>query len=178
MEVSEKQRNTQTDLLHIYRELFPVCARWVRSQHGTPEDAQDLFQDALIIYLEKTGKEASMIVSAEAYIIGITKHLWIRKFHKSLSSVSLTAFEQTLSIPVDFNPAVNTMKLLRFLEIAGRNCLELLTRFYYEKRSMKDLSASMGYGSERSATVQKYKCIEKLRNSIKQRTLSYEDFTE
>jgi DNA-directed RNA polymerase specialized sigma24 family protein len=180
MEVLEKQlkarATVETDYLQLYEELFPVCARWVRSMNGSLNDAEDIFQDALVIYFEK--KETTITTSPDAYILGITKHLWIRKFEKSKSIVSLTDLEKTLTIPESFFPSINTVRLLDFLESTGRNCLELLRTFYYEKLSVKELCSKMGYRSQHSATVQKYKCIEKLRTSIKQRSLSYEDFTE
>ncbi len=169
----------ETDYLQLYEELFPICAQWVRSMNGSLNDAEDIFQDALIIYFEKiNNNELNVATSSEAYILGITRHLWIRKFEKSKSTVSLNALEKTLSIPENFYPSINTVRLLDFLESTGRNCLELLRIFYFEKFSMKELSSRMGYRSEHSATVQKYKCLEKLRTSIKQKSLSYEDFTE
>lgn len=179
MEVLEKQEAraiVRVDYAQLYEALFPVCARWVRSMNGSLDDAEDIFQDALIIYLEK--KEASTALSPEAYILGITKHLWIRKYEKGKAMVSLTDLEKTIAIPESFFPSIDTIRLLDFLESTGRNCLELLRTFYYEKLSMKALCLKMGYRSEHSATVQKYKCIEKLRASVKQKSLSYEDFTE
>src|SRR4051812_40001844 len=109
MEVLEKQikipATTDADYLHLYEKLFPVCAKWVRSMNGSLDDAEDIFQDALIIYFEK--KETTIPMSPEAYILGITKHLWIRKFEKRKSIVSLTDLERTLTIPEDFFPSIH-----------------------------------------------------------------------
>jgi hypothetical protein len=43
---------------------------------------------------------------------------------------------------------------------------------------MKELADLFGYAGERSATVQKYKCIEKVRETVKEQSLAYEDFIE
>jgi len=54
----------------------------------------------------------------------------------------------------------------------------LLRAFYYDKLSMSKIANRFGFSSERSATVQKYKCLEKVRDLVKEKSLSYEDFLE
>jgi len=43
---------------------------------------------------------------------------------------------------------------------------------------MKDVSEKFGFSGERSATAQKFKCLEKIRSVVKQKSLSKEDFYE
>ena len=69
-------------------------------------------------------------------------------------------------------------KLLLFLQRTGKKCMDLLQAFYYEKASMSELSERFDFRNERSATVQKYKCLEKVRTQIKKRALTYGDFMD
>ena len=71
---------------------------------------------------------------------------------------------------------VDHLRLLHLLSTAGRKCMDLLQAFYYRKGGVKQLSQQLGYRSERSATVQKYKCMEKVRDTVKRASLSYADF--
>ncbi len=162
----------------LYESAFPIVAAWVRKMNGSLEDAKDVFHDALILYQEKMNRGVEIEISPEAYILGIAKHLWLRKFRQFSKMVSLDSAEKAIEIPFDFYPSVSVNRLLGFLERAGKNCLELLRRAYYEKSSASELAKQMGYSGERSATVQKYKCIEKLRGIIKQKSMTYEDFTD
>jgi hypothetical protein len=41
---------------------------------------------------------------------------------------------------------------------------------------MTQVAETFGFSGVRSATVQKYKCIEKVRETVKQKALTYEDF--
>ncbi|AHM58378.1 sigma-70 family RNA polymerase sigma factor [Flammeovirgaceae bacterium 311] len=144
---------------------------------GTLEESRDIFQDALVIYYEKSLQpHFSPALAAEPYILGIAKHLWIRKFRKQAQMVSLTELENTISIPEDYFPAVDDQRLLSFLERSGRKCLNLLKAFYYESLPMKEIATVFGFSTDRSATVQKYKCLEKVRDTIKEKSLGYEDF--
>jgi len=163
----------------LYEKAFPSTAKFVRKMGGSLEDAKDIFHDALVIFYEKTPELTfTLTTSEEAYLLGISKHLWLRKFKKDRNKIAFDIFEKEINIPNDYFPDVNSKRLLYFLEQAGEKCLELLRSFYYEKLSAKQMADKLGYGSEHSATVQKYKCLEKLRGTVKQKSLSYEDFTE
>jgi hypothetical protein len=65
---------------------------------------------------------------------------------------------------------------MHFLETTGKKCMELLRSFYYDNVPLADAAKLFGFSGVRSATVQKYKCLEKIRETIKQRSLTYEDF--
>lgn len=163
----------------LYITAFPAVARFVRKMNGSLDDASDLFQDALVIYCEKiTDTKFTIHISPEAYILGITKHLWMRKYTQDHRKVSLDSMEASITIPNDYYPEVNNQQLLKLLATTGKKCMELLHAFYYEKISMKALAGKFGFVTERSATVQKYKCIEKIRDTVKEKSIAYDDFIE
>jgi len=163
----------------LYQNCFPVVARFVSQLHGTFADAKDIFQDALVIYLARSGREDLADVDhPQRYLLGIAKHLWIHKYKERARYIRLDSFEASLSIPSDFYPSVSEERLLAFLQSTGKKCLGLLRDFYYRRLTMKQIALKNGYGSEHSATVQKYKCIEKIRETIKDKSMTYEDFFE
>jgi hypothetical protein len=178
VEVPECDERSSAHFEALYEMCFPSVAAFVRKMHGSFQDAKDIFQDALVIYHEKCSDPAFQIQTPEAYILGIAKHLWVRKFKDDRRKVSADASAADISVPVDYYPSVNDSMLLKLLEISGEKCLSLLRFFYFEKATAKKLKERFGYQSEHSAIVQKYKCIEKLRETIKQKSIAYEDFLE
>lgn len=163
----------------LYETAFPRVAAFVSKLKGSFEDAKDIFQDALVIYMEKSADRHFLLqTSPEQYVLGIAKHLWLRKFKRDRSKISLDAVESTISLPNDPPPEIESKRILRFLEITGKKCLDLLVSFYYERLTMNEICNSFGYGSVHSATVQKYKCLEKVRDVIKEKSVTYEDFYE
>lgn len=161
----------------LYKQAFPTVARFVSKSGGSFQDARDIFHDALVIYVERQN-DLNDIEHPDRYLLGIAKHLWLRKYEKSKRQVRLDNYENALAIPSDYFPTVLSQRLLLFLQSTGTQCLELLRSFYFDNTSMKELAENFGYGSERSATVQKFKCIEKMRESIKEKSATYEDFFE
>jgi len=159
---------TQKDdpIIPLYRESFPDFARLVHRMGGTLEQAKDCFHDALLIYLEreKAGK-LEIRSSPKAYLLGTARICWLR----TLKNEPTIPLPEGLETPdqTDSNEEEREITLLKSLQKSGRKCLELLKAFYYDHCSMKDIAERFGFNGNRSATVQKYKCLEKVREEIK-----------
>lgn len=161
------------DLPGLYEDTYPAVAAFVAKMGGSAEDAKDIFHDALIVFFEKD----IPVDNTQAYIVGIAKHLWLRKFKINKNHISLDDFERLIEVPEEqHNPIVN--RLLRLIESAGKSCLDLLQAFYYEKRSAEEVALRLNYSNAHSATVQKHKCFQKIKNVVKEKSLEYESFIE
>ena len=161
----------------LYKKVFPAVAKYVARRDGTFDDAKDIFQEAVAVYYERVLTNADAVqTSPQGYIMGVAKHLWSKRFKDGLKYVPLDgngfdeAEEDGQNLLFD--------KLNTLMATAGAKCMQLLKAFYYDKLPVKSLMGEFGYHSEHSATVQKYKCLEKLRTEVKQRALHYEDFID
>jgi DNA-directed RNA polymerase specialized sigma24 family protein len=170
-----KTVNRDQLLMELYKGAFPGVAKYVAKMGGSVDDAKDVFQDALVIYYEKIIAGNLVIANSKGYLLGIAKHLWLKKFKEQRNNLPLdNSWEQA----DEREQHISNNKVLLFLETAGKRCMELLSAFYYHKLPMKDAAELFGYAGERSVTVQKYKCLEKVRETVKERSLAYEDFVE
>ncbi|MBC9910921.1 RNA polymerase sigma factor [Chitinophaga varians] len=153
----------------VYRDTLPKVARMVHRMGGDLNTAKDIFHDAVIIYLEKKQQNAVDIVSDQAYILGIARILSLRRLKDDRQYVSFPAQEDYYGIPADFyDPPPVAQPVISFLKNAGKKCLQLLQAFYYDKLSMGEIAHHLQYKTQHVATVQKYKCLEKIREQVKQ----------
>lgn len=163
--------------MRLYKEVFPVVVKYISRRQGTLEQAKDIFQDALIIYYEQVLRTEKQIEQTEkAYIFGIARHLWNHQFKLGVNCEPLSDKIELVEKVND--EQISDKHLTRLLLKAGERCVALLKTFYYDKLSMTEVAERFGFASERSATVQKFKCLEKVRDFIKKKTLRYEDFIE
>lgn len=155
---------TADPIIQLYRDSFPDVARMIRRKGGTLEEAKDAFHDALLIYMEKEkAGRLQLQASPKAYLVGTARICWLR------------ARGATVALPESFEAAEpeeggveeREQSLRASLISSGKKCLELLKAFYYDHCSMQDIAARFGFNGTRSATVQKYKCLEKVRKEIK-----------
>jgi DNA-directed RNA polymerase specialized sigma24 family protein len=167
--------NREEFFTRLYKKAFPVVAKYISRRGGSFYAAKDVFHDALVIYYEKTVQQVlNKDIDETAYVVGIAKHLWLRKFSNDKHVVSLDGVE----ISIDDEEELSAPRIMRFLTKAGSKCMELLKSFYYDEAPLNEIAETFGFSGVRSATVQKYKCLEKVRETIKQKALQYEDFVE
>jgi DNA-directed RNA polymerase specialized sigma24 family protein len=159
----------------LYKKAFPIVAQYIARMGGSLEEAQDVFQDTLVIYYEKVASEkAEIIVNENAYLFGIAKRLWLRRYNDGNKNQLLNDFDIE-DVPDEI---IATGKILYYLETAGKKCMELLKACYYDHLSVDNVATLFGYSTTHSATVAKYKCLEKVRETVKQNSLNYADFIE
>ncbi|SDS38682.1 DNA-directed RNA polymerase specialized sigma subunit, sigma24 family [Mucilaginibacter mallensis] len=158
--------------IRLYKKAFPTVAAYISRRGGSFDEAKDVFQDALVIYYEKT---INTDTNEIAYLIGIAKHLWLKRYRDNDQNIPL----ENIDVSADMDDeSPSTKRIMHFLEKAGSKCMELLKGFYYDQLPLTDIASAFGFSGVRSATVQKYKCLEKVRETIKQKALQYEDFME
>ncbi len=170
----------------LYEAVFPAVARYIAQRGGALEEAEDVFQDALLAYYEKaSGGRLHLERSEKEYIFGVARYLWAKRYRENRQYMSFDAREATdrwresgsqwMELP---EPQLAHHRIIRILQTAGQKCMQLLTAFYYEKLDMEDLAKRYGFSGKRSATVQKFKCLQKVKQLVKEKSLQYEDFME
>jgi DNA-directed RNA polymerase specialized sigma24 family protein len=159
----------------LYKKAFPTVARYIARMGGSLEEAQDIFQDALVVYYEKaSSKPNEIVLSEKAYLVGIARKLWLQRYKASNKIERLNDLD-TEVVPEE---RLSTAKILYYLETTGQKCMELLKAYYYDCLPVGNVAEVFGYSGTRSATVAKYKCLEKVRETVKKNALNYADFFE
>lgn len=161
-------------LNRVYKPGFFGVARWVSGNGGTFEDARDVFHDAVLVLYDDLSN-GKPVINEEAYLMGVAKNLWVNRIKSALRQTELSKCTAE-TLPVETTP--DQHRLLSLLQQAGKKCLELLSAFYFEGQRPWEMVSRFGFSSEHSASVQKYKCIEKLRETVRTKMITYEDFLE
>ncbi|MCC3160655.1 sigma-70 family RNA polymerase sigma factor [Hymenobacter sp. 15J16-1T3B] len=156
-------------LTRLYRRTFPMVERHVRRQGGSAQDAQDVFQDALLVLYEKAVAGTLTLTAAPStLLVAISRNLWRREWqrrqqhpHAELSPAQADA------LPDPDAPEPEAASVLEQLARLGERCQNILLSFYYHRQPLEQIAAAHRYGSVRSATVQKFKCLERLRAAVR-----------
>ena len=73
--------NNDLALNGLYRN-FPSIRKLVRSGGGSTNDAEDVFQDALIILIRKTKTDFQLTAQLSTYLYGVSRLLWNEQLRK------------------------------------------------------------------------------------------------
>ncbi|MCB2378482.1 sigma-70 family RNA polymerase sigma factor [Hymenobacter sp. BT635] len=157
-------------LTRIYQRTFPMVRRHVQQHGGTPPDAKDVFQDALVVFYEKATTEGFVLsASVSTYLVGICRNLWRQELSRRQRLPLTGITDAHAQVPGETEPAEerDTLPLLDYVEQLGERCKSILLAFYYFQQPLEQIAAANQYQSVRSATVQKFKCLERLRKSVR-----------
>ena len=156
-------------LTHLYRQAFPPVRRLVQRQGGSAQDAQDVFQDALVVfYGQAVLGTLELTASASTYIVSIARHHWQHELRRRARLPHETLADSEASFAAEEPAAADetAFAVLDHVERLGAKCKNMLLSFYYFQQPLTQIAAANGYRSVRSATVQKFKCLERLRASV------------
>lgn len=167
--IREKRFDPAMKSLYAY---FPAVKQFVVRNSGTKQEAEDIFQEALVVFCRKLDTKGFVLSSGiNTYLYGVSKLLWLDELGKRNRRPAKPGIElrDNMSIPEmerdleDDRPARLAQKAISQL---GQKCRQLLERFYYHKQSMKEIAAALGFRSEKVAKNQKYRCLEKARGYL------------
>ncbi len=156
----------------LYEYEFPKVVNLIIKNYGNVEMAQDVFQDAIVILMEKVyAKKLDLTCSVETYLFSICKYLWLDQLRQNKKEMQMIKFYdeefQTDDISVFFYNTPDIYEVVnRAIESIGDPCKLLLECFYYKNMSFDEIASSLGYANAASARNQKYKCLERIRSVL------------
>lgn len=165
-----KDRNQA--LRHIYETVFSSVNSYIVNNSGSMDDAKDIFQEAIIIFYQKAIKEDFQLSSTiKTFIFAVAKNLWLKRIRDGKKSKSVELNEnvdlQDEKDPFDTDQKQEVGKVLvEYLDKLGDPCKKILVFYYFQKKSMEEISNELGYSNSNSAKNQKYKCLQRLKKAV------------
>lgn len=164
-------RNDSRCVARIYQENYNSVLQYVLKNNGREADAKDIYQEAVVAtwlnikegkYEVKTGK------SIGGYIFQIARFKWLDKLKSKeyKSKVRLVHSNYTHDDePVEYiEEDERRMQHLQTLyKKLNDKCKAILTRYYYQKKSLTEIGDELKYDAGTVKTL-KYRCMKKLRD--------------
>ena len=141
----------------------------VLNNSGSPDDAADIFQEAMIVLFEKarSGK-FELQCQLKTYIYAVSRRLWLKKLPQlRRNSMPVENLEDSISVEEDLVIHEKVQSDFNIMENAlgqiGEPCKSLLEAYYIHRRHMQQIAADFGYTNADNAKTQKYKCLLRLK---------------
>ena len=169
IEAIKNEEKLEVFVGQLYEKHFNMISNFVRTNNGNHEDAEDLFQEAIVVFIDLVRKDRFRGDSSiKTFIYAISKNLWLNELKKRNRAVfrETEYYENTEKESDEIRSGVSEnevrKQVLSFLDKLGENCKKILILFYYEEKSMRDIFQEMNYESEQVARNMKYKCMKRL----------------
>jgi RNA polymerase sigma factor (sigma-70 family) len=164
--VALKNGNDEVVLAYLYKTVLPKVKHYIKSNKGNDDEANDIFQDAVINFYNKVKlNKIEDTVNVSAYITQTAKNLWINRVKRMNRSTEISN-EDSFHVEEDFLGNIITQEktaaITKLLSEIGEECQQLLKYSVYENLSMREICKSMGYSSENLTKNYNYRCKQKL----------------
>lgn len=168
--ILESLKSRKNDIINaIYQECYPTIKYMISSNSGSTSDAQDIFQDALLLVITKArNNNLELTCSIKTYMYSVCFNMWQKQLMRKSREVSLN---DSTDIPDhnDLDQKLLEEKLFDIYQL-NFNMLSLeyqkILNMYLSRYSMTRITREMGYKNENYAKVKKYMCKEQLKKNI------------
>ncbi len=158
-------------LQRIYEDFLPRIRYLVTTNGGREADAQDVFQNAIILIYEKA-KKPDFKLSSGFYTLlhGICRNLWGNRLQKkSFKEVTIPEqlkYSSEDDVQADIEQLEEQNVFWESFRQLGADCQKLL-RLFFDKEKMDKITQLMGFGSVSYTKKRKFQCKEKLVELVK-----------
>lgn len=162
-------------LQYIYKNTFNPVKQLILHNAGSDNDAEDIFQEALIIIFKKLREEKNFKVESafSTYIYSICRLLWMKHL-RQLRKIEIDPLNRDMEERIEFEEPLPVQDQdLRFaiyqrtLQMIPEDCQKIL-RLTAEKVLAKDIARQLGFRSENYVRKRRHFCKEYLVNKVKE----------
>ncbi len=153
----------------IYRRHFNMIQSMIVNNSGYPDDARDIFQEAMIVLYEKARSGSFELNSQlKTYLYSVCRRLWLKRLNQMQRiSPEVENLEETVPVEEELERHEQRNKdflvMEQSLNSLGEPCKSLLEAYYLGKKSMVEIAGDFGYTNADNAKNQKYKCLMRLK---------------
>jgi RNA polymerase sigma factor (sigma-70 family) len=181
-ELLKKIKENSDNLGYVYKNCKSNSIRFMKKMTSKMNEyeLEDVFQDAILVLYEKITKgNFELTCSFQTYLNSVCRIQLLNTFNKSEITVDFIENNEDdddnselsyLNITDSLDVIDNTNepyfqaieKALLKIKEAGGHCYELLTLFWYHKKSMNELAETFGYSNADNTKNQKARCQKRL----------------
>ena len=173
LQVLCSDENPDDAIRFLYRTQFDKTMAYIKQNNGTEEDAQDIFQELLLVFIELVKKDKFRGESSiSTFLYALTRNIWLNELKKrgrsKLRDEKFDKQQPATDMGISHYMMHREMKttLMQLVESLGETCKKILLAFYFDNLPVKDILLVTAYDNEQVVRNKKYKCLKQLEQMI------------
>lgn len=164
--------NIEAPVKLLYEHYFEGVVSQITFQGGSRDDGADIFQEAVLILINKVrNKQFRGDSSLKTFLSGIAKNLWLTEMRsqgrREVREKAYMMQAGTHEMPGSPSHGNDYEMLNKLIGQLGDTCKKILTGFYYEEKSIKEMLTLFNYENEQVLRNRKSKCMKHLKETLK-----------
>ena len=154
---------------HLYEKYFYVLSTYIEQNQGSMEDAEDIFQEVVLTFIDLIKKNKFRGESSvKTFLFAVNRNIWLNELKKR--GRQLKRNEKFTTGQPDTEPGIEKIissrearrQIFDIIESLGEVCKKILLAFYYENLSIADILTRLDYQNEQVVRNKKAKCMKSL----------------
>jgi RNA polymerase sigma-70 factor (ECF subfamily) len=165
----------QQQLGLVYQQYRSEFLHWVEKEFNcSSEDSQDIYQVTILIFYDniQSGKLQHLSSSVKTYLFAIGKYIAKETLRKEKRNASLPKHERLMEYLQEEHDYTKDERIWEAMRRAinrmSESAKRLLELFYYERKSMEEISLILNYRNSETTKNQKCRCMAQLRKLVKE----------
>lgn len=155
----------------LYDLYYPPIARMIISHQGSYDEAQDIFQETVMVLYDKVINSNFKLTSKlGTFLYAVAKRLWLKQLTRGEAKYKTDSIADHLdnlvaedAIEEHIAMEAQLLHMEEAMIALGEPCKSILSDFYLENKSMAEICEKFGYTNADNAKNQKYKCLQRLK---------------
>jgi len=164
-------------LLYIYKNTYNPVKQLILNNAGSENDAEDIFQEALIIIFKKLKEEQKFELTStfSTYIYSISRLLWLKHL-RNIKKIEIDPLNRDHEEKIEFEPPSPVQDKDLRMAIYQRTLLQIpedcqnILRLTAQDLTSSEIANQLGFRSEGYVRKRRHFCKEFLVNKIKEDT--------
>jgi DNA-directed RNA polymerase specialized sigma24 family protein len=154
------QMKTETAIYEVYTSYYPSVEKYILMNSGSAQDAEDIFQDAVMVLLNYVGRENFVLTSSiKTLLFAIGRRLWLKQLRYLSRMETLNEIEiEQADFVTHWEEVENSERkydsIPQVLSRISVHCSGLLKQLFLTGKIPEH------YKNNHSMRNQKYKCLE------------------
>lgn len=169
----------------LYRQYFDALSAFIIHNSGTAEDAKDMVQEVIVNFIDTVRNDKYRGESSiKTFLFAMTRYTWLNELKRRGRSdkremrFETNRTEESRDMEITIEKREAQKQLIAVFEKLGAGCKKILTLFYYENLSIKEILEQTTYENEQVVRNKKHKCLKGLTSLVKNNVSIIENLKE
>ncbi len=163
------KRQDKDVLKYVYRQFYPMVRHFIIRNHGSEEDAQDVFQEAVVAIFQRVRRRRLVLdCTFKTYFYSVVRHIWLQYMERQRMRYEFSDLDEYIIMEEpelydDFKDkkAIYQKHFMQLTEL----CRKVLMMFI-DKVPFDEIATTLGYKGRQYAIKRKYECMKSLINRV------------
>jgi RNA polymerase sigma factor (sigma-70 family) len=158
--------------IYLYEHITGAIKHFVKTNGGQDVDADEIEQNVIVHLYEKVVEGKFTLhenTKLSTYLFAVGKNMWFKKSSRVMkysSQEEIMDYVDDVDLWFTDDISILENEVVMALSFIDKDCKNILTLYYYDKKSMREISEILGSISEENIRKRKYKCLQKLKRVV------------